>query len=60
VFCHTERLRDHPARLKLVLSDSAGTIPKKHSLYFWRNAEKVRNLLPLYEGRPTELIRNYA
>jgi hypothetical protein len=32
------------------LSDSA----------FWRNAEKVRNLLPLYEGRPTELIRNYA
>jgi hypothetical protein len=22
VFCHTERLRDHPARLKLVLSDS--------------------------------------
>ena len=23
VFCHTERLRDHPARLKLVLSDSA-------------------------------------
>ena len=25
VFCHTERLRDHPARLKLVLSDSAPT-----------------------------------
>ena len=25
VFCHTERLRDHPARLKLVLSDSAIT-----------------------------------
>ena len=23
VFCHTERLRDHPAGLKLVLSDSA-------------------------------------
>ena len=23
VFCHTERLRDHPARLNLVLSDSA-------------------------------------
>ena len=23
MFCHTERLRDHPARLKLVLSDSA-------------------------------------
>ena len=23
VFCHTARLRDHPARLKLVLSDSA-------------------------------------
>ena len=23
VFCHTERLRDHPARIKLVLSDSA-------------------------------------
>ena len=22
VFCHTERLRDHPARLKLDLSDS--------------------------------------
>ena len=22
VFCHTERLRDHPARLNLVLSDS--------------------------------------
>ena len=25
MFCHTERLRDHPARLKLVLSDSAAT-----------------------------------
>jgi len=23
VFCHTARLRNHPARLKLVLSDSA-------------------------------------
>ena len=23
VFCHTKRLRDHPARLNLVLSDSA-------------------------------------
>ena len=23
VFCHSEMLRDHPARLKLVLSDSA-------------------------------------
>jgi len=23
VFCHTERLRDHPAHLNLVLSDSA-------------------------------------
>ena len=23
VFCHTERLRDHTARIKLVLSDSA-------------------------------------
>ena len=25
VFCHTERLRNRPARLKLVLSDSANT-----------------------------------
>ena len=27
VFCHTVRLRNHPARLKLVLSDSAAVVP---------------------------------
>ena len=27
VFCHTARLRNHPARLKLVLSDSAVVVP---------------------------------
>ncbi len=30
VFCHTERLRDHPTRLKLVLSDSATNCNKQH------------------------------
>ena len=39
VFCHTERLRDHPARLKLVLSDSTArrvilTKPSQIILYF--------------------------
>jgi hypothetical protein len=29
VFCHTERLRDHPARLNLVLSDSAASGPNR-------------------------------
>ena len=31
VFCHTERLRDHPARLNLVLSDSALAALAGHS-----------------------------
>ena len=29
-FCHTARLRNHPARLKLVLSDSAGGCTQNH------------------------------
>ena len=37
VFCHTERLRDHPARLKLVLSDSADLIDRKD--YMWGQSD---------------------
>ena len=32
MFCHTERLRDHPARLNLVLSDSASYVTHE----YWR------------------------
>ncbi|MDC3339253.1 hypothetical protein OAV66_04720, partial [Planktomarina temperata] len=43
VFCHTERLRDHPARLNLVLSDSAV------------GAHRTSMLQDLDQGRPMEI-----
>jgi len=35
VFCHTERLRNSPPHLKLVLSDSAGGGTQRNSLLIW-------------------------
>ena len=51
MFCHSERLRDHPARLKLVLSDSAIKRAKAEGKYkgrvptAMRQADKVKALV---------------
>ena len=41
VFCHAERLRDHPARLNLVLSDSA-TSTTPDTLSSWEQRETLQ------------------
>ena len=58
VFCHTARLRNHPARLKLVLSDSAGKMPNEgqsnmphHAMIAGRRLQTA--LHPNHLGLPT-------
>ena len=54
MFCHTERLRDHPARLKLVLSDSAKKWPETGHLNKWQI--KVADLVDTFVEETLELI----